>query len=295
MEVSARLLRAFDWDNVEGVIRHEVAHQIVDEIFGYVDAPPHGEAFARACRMLGVPPDARWKPMPAATTAEPTLMRIRKLLALSGSDNPNEAAAALAKARALAARHDFDLREALGDKQPVSLQPLGRPYKRIPGWYWLVMSIVERCAFVQYVCRAIEDGAEVKKQMEVYGEVEHLQLADYVHEFLISRGERFWRRRREEGDLAGRLKGSYLKGLYAGVLARLAEGQADGEVRQAGLVARDDPRIEALFRRRNPHVRTVSRAMTARRDALRQGQADSDGLRVLPGVGDRSGVPRLQG
>jgi hypothetical protein len=88
------------------------------------------------------------------------------------------------------------------------------------------------------------------------------------------------------------MKGSYLKGLYAGVLERLQQSEMEPEVQQAAIVARDDPRVEALFRRRNPRVRTVNRAVSARRDAMQQGQADSNNLQIQPGL--REGKSRRQ-
>ena len=39
------------WAEVELTIQHEMAHQIVSEIFDTPDAAPHGELFHRACRM----------------------------------------------------------------------------------------------------------------------------------------------------------------------------------------------------------------------------------------------------
>lgn len=58
MEFSSSLLRNFEWPAVEYVMRHEMAHQIVSEIFKMdCYGVAHGEAFKRACDIVNIVPD----------------------------------------------------------------------------------------------------------------------------------------------------------------------------------------------------------------------------------------------
>ena len=80
------------WPVVVEVLKHEMAHQYVDEVLGITDETPHGPAFRQVCERIGADPRAAGRP---AADEEPAAIRkVRKLLALAQSANRNEAEAA---------------------------------------------------------------------------------------------------------------------------------------------------------------------------------------------------------
>src|SRR5689334_9966036 len=57
LELSRRLLVEHGWGVLEEVLKHEMAHQYVDEVLGVRDEPAHGPAFRQVCEERGI--DAR--------------------------------------------------------------------------------------------------------------------------------------------------------------------------------------------------------------------------------------------
>src|SRR3972149_2709928 len=53
IQLSLKLLRDYEWKAVEYVLRHEMAHAVVSEIFNFsLPGVSHGEAFKKACDVL---------------------------------------------------------------------------------------------------------------------------------------------------------------------------------------------------------------------------------------------------
>ena len=83
------LSRAFvlssPWGSVVEVLKHEIAHQYVDEVLKVHDETAHGAAFRRTCEMFGV--DARARGIPESNEVSPLMDKIVRLLALTESPN----------------------------------------------------------------------------------------------------------------------------------------------------------------------------------------------------------------
>ena len=99
--INARLIQDYSWSVVVEILKHEMAHQWVTDVAG-VDDPGHGPDFLKAAETLGIAGWARQatgcieQPTgPDATEADPLqlriIARIKKLQALAGSNNENEA------------------------------------------------------------------------------------------------------------------------------------------------------------------------------------------------------------
>src|SRR5687767_2279756 len=96
-------------------------------------------------------------------TTEQVVERVRKLLALSSSSNPHEAALAAERALEIAQRHNLDLSRVDG--------PLEGPFAEraydVGGaaqWRWLLMSAVARAHF----CRALRRWVAGRSQGEMF-------------------------------------------------------------------------------------------------------------------------------
>jgi hypothetical protein len=142
--LSRKLLLTQPWHFVLGVLKHEMAHQMVDEGV-FIDrssaewvqwkmkwakkedeassAPlnrPHGEKFKDACRRLGVPAEFAkatthlqeasldWRTQKCDEGTERLLERVRKLLALASSSNEHEALLAMSRVREIYAKYNLD-------------------------------------------------------------------------------------------------------------------------------------------------------------------------------------------
>src|SRR5882757_5956539 len=80
LELSRELLVKHGWGVLEEVLKHEMAHQYVDEVLRVRDEPAHGPQFRRICQERGI--DARAAGAPTGSEqapGSPVLDRIAKL------------------------------------------------------------------------------------------------------------------------------------------------------------------------------------------------------------------------
>ncbi len=293
--LSERLLHGRRWHLLVSTLRHEVAHQIVSELWRAPDEPPHGPTFRRACQLLGVSAEAR------ATVAEleeereePRAVRtIRRLLALSSSPNRHEAEAALARAQELALKHNVALSAGDAGQRRYAHRLLDRPRKRWPSYTWTVLHTCEELHQVQHIRWTLPGGEAV---VELFGAPDNLDLAEYVYHYLLQAGETEWQRfRREQGLANNRKRLSFLLALYTAFDRKLAQKRQELAASQA-LVVREDVELNAFFRRRYPHVRTGSTSSHQVHDDARAAGTEAGGrLQIRPGVrgeGEGKGKPK---
>ena len=62
LELSRPFVLAHRWTAVLEVLKHEMAHQFVDEILGVCEQTAHGAAFQRVCAERGIDPSAAGVP-----------------------------------------------------------------------------------------------------------------------------------------------------------------------------------------------------------------------------------------
>jgi hypothetical protein len=146
MQINQKLLRHFPWEAVEHVVRHEMAHMIVSEIWklgGQV--APHGDAFKKACKILDIPStasDSASYLMEFGVTNEDVVRKVKKLMALSSSSNNNESTSAMAKAHKLMRKHNIKDVENTVDEMYVA-RPIGIVGKSVPGYLRDICFILE--------------------------------------------------------------------------------------------------------------------------------------------------------
>src|SRR5690606_19881159 len=112
LRLSTRLLSR-SWAELTEVLKHEMAHQYVEEVEGYKPGEgPHGATFRRVCRERGIDEGATGDPDPTSEGSDPKhyaiLRRIELLLALATSENQNEAQTAMATARRLMLKYNLE-------------------------------------------------------------------------------------------------------------------------------------------------------------------------------------------
>ena len=284
------------WEAVVQTLKHEVAHQVVDELDGGGHDPPHGPAFRDACVRIGIEPSASGKP---DGEADRVLVRVRKLLALAGSANAHEAEAAMTKANSLLLKYNLQLppedpRREYGHRQ------LGRSAAALPLHWKLVALIIEEFFFVDCIWVSTYNARRdrIERVLEIDGTHANLDFAEHVHDYLHEACERLWRAERDDPALrrsTGRprsRKREFVNGVLGGFRDKLKQGRRGDEER--GLIWVGDPRLRSYFSQRHPRVGKLSGAGVHLTGAYRAGERAGRELTVhRPIRGSGSGDRKL--
>ena len=275
IEISRRLLADHGWGVVIEVLKHEMAHQYVDEVLRLTDESAHGPAFRQVCRERGF--DARAAGAPVEPSAagdgeERVLDRVAKLLALAESPNEHEAQAAMKAAQRLMLKYNLES-VASGRRSDYGVRFLGRPSGRINEAERLLACIIGDHFFVQAIWVGVWRPFEGKRGsvLEVSGSPENLEMAEYVHSFLTHTAERLWREyKRSRGIRNNADRRTFLAGVMTGFRHKLASQKKEDSER--GLVWLGDQELETYFRARHPRVRWATYGARRRPAAFADGQ-----------------------
>lgn len=259
LSLSRPLVRTRSWHAVREVLKHEMAHQYVDEVLGVRDESAHGPAFLRVCaerfidaRAVGAVDDNA-----AANDEDDRVMRrVQKLLALAASDNENEAEAAANAARRLMLEHNIAARTRTG--RVYVTRALTAPAVRLYTHERLLAGLLARHFFVEVVfCQAyLPELGRHGSYVEVSGTVDNLAMAEWVYGFLLGAAERTCRQQIHAGVVVGRDRLRFLTGFMGGVSEKLArEATTTNEL---GLVWTGDPDLAAHVRRVHPRLYATS-------------------------------------
>lgn len=278
LEISRALVLERPWVEVLEVLKHEVAHQYLDECLA-VDETPHGPTFRRICERLGI--DARATAGPGAPMADDdpasrTVDRIRKLLALAQSPNQHEAEAAATAARRLMLKFNIEAEQARpadAERRRYGYRHLGRPSGRILEHDRRLASILIRYFFVEGLWIPVYRPLEGKRGslLEICGLEANLMMAEHVHAFLSATAARLWSEyRRSTQRSSNRDRQAFLAGVMRGFEAKL-EAQSE-QFQEQGLVWAPTAELRDYFRRRYPKTQTVRRGGARRNEAYSEGQ-----------------------
>ena len=268
------------WGTVLEVLKHEMAHQFVDEVLGVHDETAHGPAFRRVCMDRGI--DLRASGSPDASPPDKeggVLRRVRKLLALADSPNPHEAETAMRTAHRLMLKYNLAHLQEEGSDGRVESDAygylhLGRPTGRSTEAERALAGLLGEFFFVQPIWVSVyrvEDGKRVNA-LEVTGRRENLAMAEYVYHFLLHAADALWKEHKRTHALrrdAGRQ--AYRAGVIRGFADRWRNERQ--HQRGEGLVWVGDPRADHHFRRRHPRVRTTRTRSSERSEVAGHGRA----------------------
>jgi hypothetical protein len=283
LEISRNLVLRSPWPAVVEVLKHEVAHQYVQEVLGVTDETAHGPAFRKVCDRLGI--DAAASGMPTTRSEAPEALdaagtspqnriveRISQLLALAESNNPHEAEAAMAAAQRLMLKYNLE-RPAQGDQRRYGTRTLGEPKGRVSESERMVAMILGKFFFVEVIwVPAYRPWDQTRGSLlEICGTEENLAMADYVYGFLTHAAENLWQRhQREHGIRSNRDRRVFLSGVMSGFAEKLAKQNVQDA--KAGLVWVKDGNLETFFRQRHPHVRHVRHEGQRKNEAYVEGR-----------------------
>jgi hypothetical protein len=279
LELSRALVLERPWVEVIEVLKHEVAHQFVDQWLGVTDEPAHGPSFRRVCERVGI--DARATGGALVPGAEDdatsrTVDRIRKLLALAQSPNQHEAEVAATTARRLMLKLNIEVEHAAGpgaaERRRYGFRHLGRPSGRILEHDRRLASILTQYFFVQSLWISVYRPLEGKtgSVLEICGLEANLVMAEHVHAFLSATAMRLWSDyTRTSGRSSNRDRQAFLAGVMRGFEGKLAAQTK--QFQEQGLVWVPTAGLRDYFRRRYPKIQTVRRGGARRNDAYSEG------------------------
>lgn len=294
LELRRTLLTEHGWGVLVEVLKHEMAHQFVDEVLGVHDEADHGPVFRKVCDERGI--DARAAGAPAADRARAHVLdRIAKLLALAESSNEHEAQAAMSAAQRLMLKHNIDsLLE--GKTSTYDFKHLGVPSGRIGEGERILAGILGDHFFVEVIWVPVWRPLDGRRGsvLEVCGTAENLELAEYVHAFVLQTAERLWRdfansramRRRSDRQ-------RFLAGVMSGFRERLERDRKKNGAE--GLVWKGDGELHGFYRRRHPHIRMTRYSAHTGSEAYSRGRDAGRDLVLHRGMrsGPSGGAPRL--
>jgi hypothetical protein len=303
LTISVDHILASSWESVLDTLRHEMAHQYVHEILGLAHAPPHGEAFQNACRLLRCDDSATASEGAVESLddsddeRDKILGRIKELLALAESPNENEAANAMRMAQKYLIKYNLELDE-LDRQRDYHVRFLGNCSPRTQEFEYTLSMILQEHFFVLPIWSYSYDACRDKsgKILEICGTSQNLEIASYVWAFVIDVCESLWktRRRQLQRTRAPGKRGTkfqYLAGVLRGLHEKL-DRQRQELVEERGLVLAADAGLGEFFRHMNPRVRSVGTQGVSRNKQYDAGVVDGQKINIHRGVGD---PPRNRG
>jgi hypothetical protein len=296
LSLSRQLVFREPWGAVREVLKHELAHQYVDEVLGIQDEAAHGPAFLEVCRVRGIDATAAGLPSaggPQAPGSNPIVRRIMRLLALGSSTNVHEAEAATNEARRLMLLHNVDAAASVA-AEGFSFRHVGPVKARSDASARILAGILGRHFFVSVIWVPSFVAATGRRGhvLELCGTAANLDVATYVHGFLADTAERLWRAHKAAAGIASdHERRRFLAGVMTGVGEKLAAGERQS--RQEGLVVHRDAQREAYLRQRYPRQSTRSAGAFTRTRAYEQGREAGRRIELQRPVAGAAGARRM--
>lgn len=209
--LSTKLLRNYEWAAVKYVMKHEVAHLMVDELF-VVEHFPHGEAWKRACTILNIDPNVttndKYLSQFKGGSVSPIVDKIQKLLA-HGNDisiSTEESQLFLNKAQELIIKYNVSLNSNSKDNNFFTIRPVGPLVDGHRAWLSAVSGLVAS----YYNVSCIWMYCNEKRRMEFFGTPENLDVAEYVFHALLTQAESLWEQYKENHNEKAKNDPNYL-------------------------------------------------------------------------------------
>jgi len=266
LTLSVQLIEKHDWNIVLEILKHEIAHQYVTDLFSSNES--HGPLFKEACEKLGV---AHWArkaeseleshtklgELPKTDEENRLLNRVEKLLALATSQNEHEALLAMQKVQELYAKYNLDRIENKRSSQYCS-QLVFTKKKRLERYQYVICSIINEHFFVEVIHASLYDSLKKTefKVIELLGTRENVQMAEYVYHFLMNQTEILWNTYKKERPRNPRARGSFCLGVVSGFRDKLDKhrNQTLTKSESMALVLTKDLELEGYVRTRYPRL-----------------------------------------
>jgi hypothetical protein len=231
----------------------------VDEVLGITGESAHGPAFRRVCQERGI--DARASGAPDASDADAAgdhveeqaaLDKIARLLSLAESSNEHEAQAAMSAAQRLMLKYNLE-ECGRNARRDYCFRHLGKPTGRVFEPARILALTLSEHFFVETIWVPVWRPLEGKRGhvIEVCGTWANVEMAAYVHDFLLHTAERLWREHKRALKIRGNAdRRSFLAGVMSGFRSKLLREKS--RAHGSGLIWRGDPELGAYLKKRHP-------------------------------------------
>lgn len=292
--ISMRHILEHPWESVLDTLRHEMAHQYVEEVLGHPGGLPHGDAFAHACRLLRIDPACTAGPGTLGKIEESSaerdkiLSRVKLLLALARSPNEHEAANAMRMANKYLLKYNLELAD-VGTPRNYSTRYLGRCTGRVQEYEYTLAHILQEHFFVCVIWTNSYDPFRnvAGRKLQISGTSENLEIAEYVYNYVMSLSKRLWAAHRRECREAGGTKLQYLAGLLRGLHEKL-DSQRRELKEELGLVWLGDSALKEYFRYLYPRTIKCGGYGVTRGERYEAGLEDGRKINIHKGIGSKA-------
>ncbi len=317
LALATRLIAENSWDAVIEILKHEMAHQIVSELWGKDDQ--HGADFKKACNCLGVeawaqkaevhtiPSLSLLKNRKISEEEEALMRRVNRLLALTRSSNEHEAIAAMNKVTELYEKYNVSKIQEEHTEELTTLI-IDHKLKRLASYHAHLASILSGYFPVCVIFSSLYDKQKLCefKVIEILGKPEHVQIAEYVYWYLLNNLKALWSNYQELTNTKGlTAKNSYYLGVLKGFEEKLRKSQ-DTNTQQTPpildkslIVKESERRLKEYVKHKHPSLHTTSLYRRNRHsgiyaDGLTKGKQINihEGLKHKPKGGDMKFLDR---
>lgn len=275
--LSVKLVNYYETDAVRYVLFHEVAHQIVTEIFNFdCHGCPHGEHFKKACEILEIPNNvcsshdflAGFK----SGHKSPIIEKVIKLMNTTGRTE-SEQKAFLAKAHTIMFKHNLSMVDIHGEESIYAKRSVGESYKRFPSYLFDVAGLVSEFYGVKYIrsYHFVLDGINKNSRyhIEFFGTPEKLDVAEYIYNAILNNAEILYKDFKNSEDRAIGYrkisKKAFITGLVEGYKEKLKstlkeseyEYQRAHDFEDTALLKMDDPMLKERYNDAYSHRRSI--------------------------------------
>lgn len=195
--LSRKLIQNFSWAHTIGVLKHEMAHQIVYES-NAANVLPHGKEFKQACEQILVPPlfasaavelideNPDFELTSSSTEQNHLIEKVKKLMSLATSNNEHEANLATAKVHELYLKYNLE-KIGLNKNSEFDHLIIETNKKRLSVFEKKIISILVDFYFVKAIViqQFNPKTLEHNQAIELMGLRENIQMAEYVYHFLL--------------------------------------------------------------------------------------------------------------
>ncbi len=255
--LARKLLTEHAWPTVVEVLKHEMAHQFVEQVMGVTEQTAHGPLFRRVCADRAIDSAATGVLKPTSAADPSVFAKVRRLLSLAQSAERHEAEVAAAAAQRLMLKYNVELAQA-AESQDYCSAHLGKPTGRVQESQRSLARVLREFFFVETLWVSAYRPLEGKRGsvLEVCGTRANVEMATYVHDFLQHSAEHLWKQhKRARGISANKERRYFVAGVISGFYAKLKRERARAKIE--GLIWLGDPQLSAHFKRRFPKVTTV--------------------------------------
>ena len=231
------------------IIRHEIAHYLTFIEFGD-SVQAHSVEFRTICKNLGwgkevyeASSSIDFSLNASSETDTAILRKIKKLMSLASSSNIHEAEQAMLKSRELLLKHNIDNFSLSPDNDETLYLKRILKQKRESAKMRATAHILSSF-FVNTVYTRGEDGYIY---LEILGTAIHIEIAEYVANFLQPEFERLWDEARGKAYLQGTVaKNSFFLGVAKGYCSKIEAVQRSYTVKESqGLMVIEKQLTEA--------------------------------------------------